>query len=126
MSLRVRCMSPFCRRSELGLSESEGDDIVAATRAAIAVPSPSGFPEDFLDPASSRVSPSPSAPSLDEKRSLRNCGVSKEGNLTAEAAEDSDLRPSEAVSKASVAVSLAVLIQDCDFCLSSVHWNGNV
>jgi hypothetical protein len=100
--------------------------MVAATRAAMAASSPSGFPEDFFDPASPLLPPSPSEPSLAENKSLRNCGASNEGNLTADAAAESDLRPSEAVSRASAAVSLAVLIQAWDFCLSSVHGNENV
>jgi len=121
INLRVRCMSPFCRRSELDRSESEGDDMVAATRAAIATSSPSGLPEDFLEPASFPLPPSASEPSLAENRSLRNCGASNAGKLTAEAAADNDLRPPEAVSRASAAVSLAVSIHFCDFSLSSVH-----
>ena len=114
-------MSPFCRRSELGRSESEGEDMVAATRAAMAASSPPGFPEGFLDSPSVFPPPSPSEPSLAENRSLRNCGDSREGNFMADAAADNDLKPSEAVSRASAAVSLAVLIQACDFCLSSAH-----
>ena len=126
INLRVRCISPFCRRPGLDLSESEGDDMVVVRRVAIAISSPSGFPEDLLDPASPSLRPSPPAPSLAEKRSLRNCGASNEGNWTADAAAESDLRPSEAVSRASAAVSLAVLIQVCDFCFSSVHRNEDV
>ena len=117
-------MSPFCRGSELDLSESDGDDMVVAMRAAITASSPSGFPEDLLDPASLLFPPSPSGPSFAENKSLRNCGVSNDGSWTADAAAESDLKPSEAVSRASVAVSLAVLIQTCDFSFSSVHRNG--
>jgi len=95
--------------------------MVAATRAAMAAPSPSGFLEDFFDPASPFLLSPPSGPSLAENKSLRNCGVSNEGSLTDEAAAESDLKPSEAVSRASAAVSLAVLIQACDFSFSSVH-----
>ena len=108
------------------MSESEGDDMVVARRAAIAASSPFGFREDLVGPASLSRSPSPSEPSLAEKRSLRNCGASNEGNWTADAAAESDLRPSEAVSRASAAVSLAVSIQACDFCFSSIHQNVNV
>lgn len=100
--------------------------MVAATRAATAASSPFGFPEDFLDWSLLLLLPSPPEPSFPENRSLRNCGASNEGNFTAEAAADSDLRPSEAVSRASVAVSLAVLIQACDFSLSSIHGNEKV
>lgn len=119
-------MSPFCRRSELDRSESEGEDMVAATRAAMAASSPSGFPEDFLDSPSLLLPPPPLEPSLVENRSLRNSGASNEGSFTVEAAVDSDLRPSEAVLRASAAVSLAVLIQACDFSLSSAHWNEDI
>jgi len=126
INLRVRCISPFCRGSELSRSESKGDDMVVATRAAMAASSPSGLPEGLLDPASPLLSLSPSEPSLVEKKSLRNWGASNDGNSTAEAAAESDLRPSEAISRASAAVSLAVLIQACDCCLSSVYRDGNV
>ena len=126
INLRVRCISPSCRRSGLTRSESEGDDMAVVKRVAMATSSPSGFPEDFLDPASLPLSPSPLELSLAENKSLRSCGVSNEGNLTAEAAAERDLRPSEAVSRASAAVSLAVLIQACDFCLNSVHRTENV
>lgn len=104
-------------------SESEGEDIVVATRAAIAASSPPGFPEGLLDPASPLLSPWSPGPCLAENKSLRNWGASNEGNLTAEAAAERDLRPSEAVSKASAAVSLAVSIQACDFCLNSINQN---
>ena len=126
INLRVRCISPFCWGSELDLSESEGDDTVAPTRAAIIASSPSGFLEDLFDPVSVLLLPLSSELSLAENKSLRNSGASNEGNWTADAAAESDLKPSEAVSKASAAVSLAVLIQACDFNLSSVHQNENV
>ena len=126
INLRVSPISPFCRGSELDLSESEGDDMVAPTRTAIAASSPSGFRDDLLDPASLLLPSSPSGPSLAENKSLRNCGASNEGSWTVDAAAERDLRPSEAVSRASVAVSLAVLIHACDFCFSSVHRNRNV
>lgn len=126
ISLRVRCMSPSCRRSGLDRSESEGDDMVVPRRIAMATSSPSGFPEVLLDPASLLLPPSPLESSLAENKSLRSCGASNEGNLMVDAAAERDLRPSEAVSRASAAVSLAVLIQACDFCLSSVHRAENV
>ena len=126
INLRVRCISPFCWGSERDLSESEGDDTVAPTRAAIIASSPSGFLEDLFDPVSVLLLPLSSELSLAENKSLRNSGASNEGNWTADAAAESDLKPSEAVSKASAAVSLAVLIQACDFNLSSVHQNENV
>jgi len=127
ISLRVRFTSPFCRELELDLSESEGDDMVTPRRVAIfTASSPSGFREDLLDPASPLLPSSSSGPSFAENRSLRNCGASNEGSWTADAAAERDLRPSEAVSRASVAVSLAVLIQACDFSFSSVYRNRNV
>jgi len=146
INLRVRCVSPFCRRSEPDLSESEGDEIVAATRAAITASSPSGTLEDLFDRAPPFLSPSPSYPSFAENKSWRNRDASKWGNRMAETVAERVSRPPEAVSSASAAISFAasiastaislatssasaavflvVLTQGCDFCLNSAYMKG--
>lgn len=122
MSFRVRCMRPFWRPSdpfpfESSVAfESDGEDIVAATKAAIAA---SSLGDRFLlpDPAPSSLLSLPlpfSFPSLAAKRSFKNCGVSRFGrfgSLTSETRDETDLRPSEAVSNISETVSCAEVIQ---------------
>lgn len=108
----VKCIRPFLLASmsrELESSgfalESDGDDIVAARSAAMAASSVGGR---FLAPPSSRPSCFSSLlPSLAANRSFRNCGVSRAGSLISDTREETDLRPSEADSRRSDAVSWA-------------------
>jgi hypothetical protein len=130
MSFLVRCISPFCRSSRVLESsdfalESDGEDIVAATRAAMAAAS---FGGPLFDPSGSPLSLSLfpfSPPSLAANKSFRNCGVSiagiagTSGSLSSETRAVMDLTLSDAVSKISCTVSWAEFIQAPVFCLTS-------
>jgi hypothetical protein len=126
----VKCMSPFCLESVCMSSkfeltfESEGEDIVAATRAAIAAPSsPLGGRFRLLEPSSPSFLPLP-LPSKDPMKSFRNWGVSitgRWGSSTSDTRAETDLRVSDAASKTSVAVSCTEFIHAVEVFLNSAR-----
>lgn len=109
MSFLVRCINPFClASSEMSFFESEGEDMVAATSAAIAASSFGERPFLLSFSSSSFRFRSPSLPP--EKRSFKNCGVSSAGSWISDTAALTDFNPPEAVSNMPWAVSCAVFI----------------
>ena len=100
INFQARRVGLFCRRPKLGPLESEGDHMVAATRAAITPCSSSDFLDNLPDPTPRFLSSSPLESSQTKNESLKSCDVSNEGDWTAEAATESDLRPTEVVSSA--------------------------
>lgn len=133
ISFLVRCISPLSPPldpnedgssiSSMVICESDGEARVAATRAAMAEGSGSGFLPFPLSwpPEDSPWDEDPSSLPLPEKRSFRNWGVSNLGICTPATEPCTDLRPSEAVSKMSVAVSLTLFIHPSDCFLNSKH-----
>jgi len=100
ISFLMRCISPFVPDSSDAF-ESDGEDRVAAIRAAIAAFSSGG--RRVEDSPCESLSHDFSPFSIDANRSLRNWGVSMSCNLTSGMRDETDLMPSEAESVRSVA-----------------------
>src|ERR1700691_5317395 len=126
----VKCISPFCLESEFASSEfelaweSDGEDMVAATRAAIAAPSsPFGGRFRLLEPPPPSSSPV-LLPSKDAIKLFKNWGVStlgKVGSSTSEPRAETDFKASEAESNTSVAVSWTEFIHAEEVFLNSTR-----